>query len=72
MPILRSTRKDFFFTMVVSKDVIRTGNRFDYEQKDRGLGMGRTWEKFSSLPAKKPQPEKKTFSPTEEGRISGS
>ena len=39
--------------------------------------MGRTWEKFPSLPAKKPQkfdpqPEKKTFSPTEEGRISGS
>ena len=36
------------------------------------LGMGRTWEKFSSLPAKKPQPEKKTFSPTEDSRISGS
>ena len=39
--------------------------------------MGRTSEKFSSLPAKshenlKPQPEKKTFSPAEEGRISGS
>ena len=41
------------------------------------FGMGRTWEKFSSLPLKnhensKSQPEKNTFSPTEEGRISGS
>ena len=39
------------------------------------LGIGRTWEKFSSLPAKKPrnfetQPEKKTFSQIEEGRTS--
>ena len=40
-----------------------------------GLGIGRTWEKFSSLPAKnhensKPQPEKKTFSQIEKGRTS--
>ena len=39
--------------------------------------MGRTWEKFSSLPAKKPQKfetatGKENFDPTEEGRISGS
>ena len=39
------------------------------------LGMGRTWGKFSSLPAKKhensePQPEKKTFNQIEEGRTS--
>ena len=32
---------------------------------------GRTWEKFSSLPAKKPRKfEKKTFSQIEEGRTS--
>ena len=40
-----------------------------------GLGIGRTWEKFSSLPAKnhensKLQPEKKTFSEIKKGRTS--
>ena len=52
-----------------------TQNKFEWLCKN---GMSRTWEKFSSLPTKKTtkirnrNPEKKTFSPTEEGGISGS